>query len=71
MKNRVITRERGVIPGCRPAGGPTVTWPWMDWDGRGWKWRNCRLPSTRDLPLFIKRTGNRGLGGDVIQIQGS
>jgi hypothetical protein len=48
MKNRVITRERGVIPGCIPAGRDSH----MAVDGLGRPWIEvAKLPSTIDAWL--------------------
>ncbi len=56
MKNRVITRERGVIPGCR-APGPDSH---MAVDGLGRPWIEvARLPSTIDAWLAALREETR------------
>src|SRR5712691_8952027 len=56
MKNRVITRERGVIPGCRAAGPDSH----MAVDGLGWPWIEvAKLPSTIDAWLAALREETR------------
>ncbi len=56
MKNRVITRERGVIPGCRPPGPDTH----MAVDGLGRPWIEvAKLPSTIDAWLAALREETR------------
>ena len=68
MKNRVITRKRGVIPGCIPAARDNH----MAVDGLGRPWIEvAKLPSTIDfgLPPFVRRPGNQGSGADVIPIR--
>src|SRR6266481_7024110 len=56
MKDRVITRERGVIPGCRSAGPDSH----MAVDGLGRPWVEvARLPSTIDAWLAALREETR------------
>jgi hypothetical protein len=56
MKNRVSTRERGVIPGCRAAGPDSH----MAVDGLGRPWLEvAKLPSTIDAWLAALREETR------------
>jgi hypothetical protein len=56
MNNRVITRERGVIPGCRAAGPDSH----MAVDGLGRPWLEvAKLPSTIDAWLAALREETR------------
>jgi hypothetical protein len=56
MNNRVITRERGVIPGCRAAGADSH----MAVDGLGRPWLEvAKLPSTIDAWLAALREQTR------------
>jgi hypothetical protein len=56
MNNRVITRERGVIPGCRAAGPDSH----MAIDGLGRPWLEvAKLPSTIDAWLAALREETR------------
>ncbi len=56
MKDRVITRERGVIPGCRSAGPDSH----MAVDGLGRPWVEvAKLPSTIDAWLATLREETR------------
>jgi hypothetical protein len=58
MKNRVIARKRGVIPGCIPAGQDSH----MAVDSLGRPWlEGAKLPSTVDawLAALAKKSGDR------------
>ena len=58
MKNRVIARKRGVIPGCIPAGQDSH----MAVDPLGRPWLEvAKLPSTVDawLAALAKKSGGR------------
>src|SRR5467141_3514341 len=56
MNNRMITRERGVIPGCRAAGPDSH----MAVDGLGRPWLEvAKLPSTIDAWLAALREETR------------
>jgi hypothetical protein len=56
MNNRVITRERGVIPGCRAAGPDSH----MAVNGLGRPWLEvAKLPSTIDAWLAALREETR------------
>jgi hypothetical protein len=58
MKNRVIARKRGVIPGCIPAGRDSH----MAVDSLGRPWLEvAKLPSTVDawLAALAKKSGGR------------
>jgi hypothetical protein len=60
MKNRVIARNRGVIPGCIPAGQDSH----MAVDPLGRPWLEvAKLPSTDDawLAALAKNSGSREL----------
>jgi len=53
MKKRVITRKRGVIPGCHAPGADSH----MAVDGLGRPWPEAaKLPSTVDAWLLARRT---------------
>ena len=61
MKKRVITRKRGVIPGCIPVGPDSH----MAVDSLGRPWPEvAELPSTVDawLAELAKKSGNRKSG---------
>jgi hypothetical protein len=61
MKNRVIARKRGVIPGCIPAGRDSH----MAVDSLGRPWLEAaKLPSTVDawLTALAKKSSGRETG---------